>query len=74
MTRSFGKVRLVSRIDNRGPNLTSLLAKSSLPIVRHAVRNEELSAANQLDRMTIWIRNVESMSFLVFKMKCMFNQ
>lgn len=35
-------------------------AKSSLPVVRHAVRNETLSAANQLDRMTIWIRNVES--------------
>ncbi|OBZ68659.1 Serine/threonine-protein kinase par-1 [Grifola frondosa] len=34
-------------------------AKSSLPVVRHAVRNEEMSAANQLDRMTIWIRNVE---------------
>lgn len=35
-------------------------AKSSLPVVRHAVRNEELAAANNLDRMTIWIRNVES--------------
>ncbi|KAH9936578.1 uncharacterized protein B0H18DRAFT_1113952 [Fomitopsis serialis] len=34
-------------------------AKSSLPVVRHAVRNEELAAANKLDRMTIWVRNVE---------------
>ncbi|KAH9948872.1 hypothetical protein B0H21DRAFT_206131 [Amylocystis lapponica] len=34
-------------------------AKSSLPVVRHAVHSEELAAANQLDRMTIWIRNVE---------------
>ncbi|KAI0923171.1 hypothetical protein AcV7_005759 [Taiwanofungus camphoratus] len=28
-------------------------------VVRHAVRNEDIAAANQLDRMTIWIRNVE---------------
>ncbi|OSX59648.1 hypothetical protein POSPLADRAFT_1075257 [Postia placenta MAD-698-R-SB12] len=34
-------------------------ANSSLPMVRHAVRNEELAAANQLDRMTLWARNVE---------------
>ncbi|KAI0338866.1 hypothetical protein BDW22DRAFT_1362161 [Trametopsis cervina] len=34
-------------------------AKSSLPVVRHAVRNEQVAAANQLDRMTIWIKNVE---------------
>ncbi|TFY64348.1 hypothetical protein EVJ58_g2676 [Rhodofomes roseus] len=34
-------------------------ANSSLPVVRYAVRNEELAVANKLDRMTIWIRNVE---------------
>ncbi|KZT67233.1 hypothetical protein DAEQUDRAFT_729268 [Daedalea quercina L-15889] len=34
-------------------------AKSSLPVVRHAVRNEDLAVANTLDRMTIWVRNVE---------------
>ncbi|GJJ13306.1 hypothetical protein Clacol_007558 [Clathrus columnatus] len=33
--------------------------KSSLPTVRHAIRNEQLAADNRLDRMTIWIRNVE---------------
>ncbi|KAH8082009.1 hypothetical protein BXZ70DRAFT_631704 [Cristinia sonorae] len=34
-------------------------AKSSLPVVRHAVRNEQLAQESQLDRMTIWIRSVE---------------
>ncbi|CCM06214.1 uncharacterized protein FIBRA_08459 [Fibroporia radiculosa] len=34
-------------------------ANSSLPGVRQAVRNEGMATANQLDRMTIWIRNVE---------------
>ncbi|KAL4250578.1 Serine/threonine-protein kinase ATG1 [Abortiporus biennis] len=34
-------------------------AKSSLPVVRHAVRNEQVAAENHLDRMTIWIKNVE---------------
>ncbi|KAI0693211.1 hypothetical protein BC835DRAFT_1546100 [Cytidiella melzeri] len=34
-------------------------AKSSLPVVRNAVRNEQFAAASQLDRMTIWIKNVE---------------
>lgn len=41
------------------------IANSSLPMVRHAVRNEELAAANQLDRMTLWARNVESKLILV---------
>lgn len=30
-----------------------------MPTVRHAIRNEQLAADNRLDRMTIWIRNVE---------------
>ncbi|KAI0357501.1 hypothetical protein OH77DRAFT_1588381 [Trametes cingulata] len=34
-------------------------AKSSLPTVRHAVRTEQVAAENKLDRMTIWIQNVE---------------
>ncbi|KAI0647816.1 hypothetical protein C8Q79DRAFT_952090 [Trametes meyenii] len=34
-------------------------AKSSLPTVRHAVRNEQMAVDNRLDRMTIWIQNVE---------------
>lgn len=37
-----------------------VVAKSSLPTVRHAVRTEQLAAENRLDRMTIWIQNVES--------------
>ncbi|KAF8512604.1 hypothetical protein BU17DRAFT_96127 [Hysterangium stoloniferum] len=35
------------------------IAKSSLPTVCHAIRNEQIAADNHLDRMTIWIRNVE---------------
>ncbi|KAJ7689156.1 hypothetical protein B0H17DRAFT_643200 [Mycena rosella] len=34
-------------------------AKSSLPVVRHAVHNERVAADNRLDRMAIWMRNVE---------------
>ncbi|KAJ6621778.1 hypothetical protein B0H10DRAFT_2015719 [Mycena sp. CBHHK59/15] len=34
-------------------------AKSSLPVVRHAVHNERLAADNRMDRMAIWMRNVE---------------
>ncbi|KAJ6461646.1 hypothetical protein DFH09DRAFT_582339 [Mycena vulgaris] len=34
-------------------------AKSSLPVVRHAVHNERVAADNRNDRMAIWMRNVE---------------
>ncbi|KAJ7132934.1 kinase-like domain-containing protein [Mycena filopes] len=34
-------------------------AKSSLPVVRHAVHNERVGADNRIDRMAIWMRNVE---------------
>ncbi|KAF7314512.1 Protein kinase domain-containing protein [Mycena kentingensis (nom. inval.)] len=34
-------------------------AKSSLPVVRHAVHNGRVAADNQADRMAIWMRNVE---------------
>lgn len=33
---------------------------SSLPVVRNAAQSEEMATANQLDRMTIWLKNVES--------------
>ncbi|KAF7348357.1 Protein kinase domain-containing protein [Mycena sanguinolenta] len=33
--------------------------KSSLPVVRHAVHNEQVAADNRIDRMAIWMRNVE---------------
>ncbi|KAJ6508433.1 hypothetical protein C8R45DRAFT_967415 [Mycena sanguinolenta] len=33
--------------------------KSSLPVVRHAVHNERVAADNRMDRMAIWMRNVE---------------
>ena len=36
-------------------------ADSSLPVVRHAVRNERVAADARTDRMTIWMRNVESL-------------
>ena len=35
-------------------------AKSSLPVVRHAMRTERVAADSRLDRMTIWMQNVES--------------
>ena len=41
-------------------------ADSSLPVVRHALRNQRVAAANDLDRMTIWIKNVESECFLIW--------
>lgn len=34
-------------------------AKSSLPVVRHALRAEQVAADNKVDRMSMWIRNVE---------------
>ncbi|KAJ7758141.1 hypothetical protein DFH07DRAFT_818885 [Mycena maculata] len=34
-------------------------AKSSLPVVRHAVHNERVGADNHMDRMAIWMKNVE---------------
>ncbi|KAJ3731278.1 hypothetical protein DFJ43DRAFT_438028 [Lentinula guzmanii] len=33
--------------------------KSSLPVVKHAVHNEQVAAENRVDRMTLWMRNVE---------------
>lgn len=37
-------------------------ARSPLPTVHNAVESGEMAHANQLDRMTIWLKNVESMS------------
>ncbi|KAJ7600903.1 hypothetical protein C8J56DRAFT_911575 [Mycena floridula] len=34
-------------------------AKSSLPVVRHAIQTERMAADNQINRMSIWMRNVE---------------
>ncbi|THV03038.1 kinase-like protein [Dendrothele bispora CBS 962.96] len=34
-------------------------AKSSLPVARHAVHNERVAAENRVDRLTLWMRNVE---------------
>ena len=39
--------------------LMDFAVKSSLPVVRQAVRSEKIAADNRMDRMTIWIRNVE---------------
>jgi hypothetical protein len=41
-------------------DLIFLEANSSLPVVRHAVRTERVAADARADRMTIWMRNVES--------------
>ena len=45
--------------------LTVPPVKSSLPVVRHAVHNERVAADNRMDRMAIWMRNVERMLCLV---------
>ncbi|KAH8108678.1 hypothetical protein DFH11DRAFT_1066492 [Phellopilus nigrolimitatus] len=34
-------------------------AKSSLPVVRHALHNEQVAADNKYDRLSLWVRNVE---------------
>ncbi|EJD40487.1 kinase-like protein [Auricularia subglabra TFB-10046 SS5] len=34
-------------------------ANTSLPVVHHAIRTERIAAENQLDRMSLWIQNVE---------------
>lgn len=41
----------------------TLPAKSSLPVVRHAIHNDHMAADNQINRMAIWMRNVESTLF-----------
>lgn len=41
------------------PILPFFLAKSSLPVVRHALHNERVAADSRMDRMAIWMRNVE---------------
>ncbi|KIK69680.1 hypothetical protein GYMLUDRAFT_34080 [Collybiopsis luxurians FD-317 M1] len=33
--------------------------KSSLPVVKHAAHNEQVAADNRVDRLTLWMRNVE---------------
>ncbi|KAE9394875.1 hypothetical protein BT96DRAFT_998101 [Gymnopus androsaceus JB14] len=33
--------------------------KSSLPVVKHAVHNEQVAADNRVDRLTLWMKNVE---------------
>jgi serine/threonine-protein kinase GIN4 len=50
------------KIIQHSPSCSSVnvTAKSSLPVVRHAIRNERVAADSRLDRMTIWMQNVES--------------
>ena len=43
-----------------GLSLTSSKANSSLPVVKNALASERVAADNHTDRMTIWMRNVES--------------
>ena len=47
----------------RSTDSNDATAKSSLPVVRHAIRNERVAADNKMDRMTIWMQNVESTYF-----------
>ncbi|KAG9083731.1 hypothetical protein FRC06_004392 [Ceratobasidium sp. 370] len=42
-----------------GDDAVNRLITSSLPAVRHALQNEQMGADGQVDRMAIWIRNVE---------------
>lgn len=37
-----------------------LLAKSSLPTAQEAARVQEIAADTRVDRMAIWVKNVES--------------
>ena len=43
--------------------LTTVSAKSSLPILGQVAQTEKVAAENQLDRMSLWIKSVESKSF-----------
>lgn len=36
---------------------------SPLPIIKNAAENEKIAADARMDRMTIWMRNVESMFY-----------
>jgi hypothetical protein len=56
---SFVMVR--ETLHNNASHLTSwMLAKSSLPVVRHAADDEQLAADNRLDRMQIWMNSIAS--------------
>lgn len=65
---SHGRLRLLDKVCMLVNNLSGLLtfrtAKSSLPVVHHALRNDQIAAANKADRMTIWIKNVERMPLI----------
>lgn len=49
---------LHSRMDSS--DASDFIARSSLPVVRQVARTEQVAAENQLDRMTLWIKSVES--------------
>jgi serine/threonine-protein kinase GIN4 len=51
-----------------------MTAKSSLPVVRHAVHNEQLAADNRLDRMQIWMNSIESMFRSLFSFPTLFER
>lgn len=47
------------KVISRFRTLNMAPVKSSLPVVRHAVHNERVAEDNRIDRMAIWMRNVE---------------
>jgi len=44
---------------------------SPLPVIKNAAESERVAADSRMDRMTIWMRNVESECFLLFFASCM---
>ncbi|CAK5284112.1 unnamed protein product, partial [Mycena citricolor] len=60
---SLGKMKslngMVSCLFPFGPLADWVSVKSSLPVVRHALHNERVAEDNRMDRMAIWMRNVE---------------
>lgn len=38
---------------------------SPLPVIKNAAESERVAADSRMDRMTIWMRNVESTRFLI---------
>ena len=43
-----------------------MIAVSPLPIIKNAAESEQIAADARMDRMTIWMRNVESKWWLVY--------
>ncbi|KAG8680548.1 hypothetical protein FRC09_018157, partial [Ceratobasidium sp. 395] len=51
--------RSLSVGESWGDDAVNRIITSTLPAVRHALQNEQMGVDGQVDRMAIWIRNVE---------------